>query len=170
MRGCKCSRQAGLLLRFHNECMYASRCVLVWAGRINKAECMGSMLEQILPLPQEQWKTVFRYDSAQRRMFTHFPPWRWHCSPRCVVPLVAFVSNEIWKEPGSCMCACVHFNKVPAFKCACVHAGISVASSLEPLVSARLSIGQVDLWVLSDPNTDIRLSCFRQTPAIRALN
>lgn len=60
------------------------------------------------------------------------------------------------------LCAC----EVPSFICACVHAGILLVSSLAGLVSAGLSIGQVDLWV----HTDIKFCRFRRTTAVRALN
>lgn len=48
-----------------------------------------------------------------------------------------------------CVCACArargHSHEAPSFICACVHASISLVSSLAALVSAGLSIGQVDL-------------------------
>lgn len=43
------------------------------------------------------------------------------------------------------VCMCAHSHEGASFICACVHAGISLVSSLAGLVSAGLSIGQVDL-------------------------
>lgn len=78
-----------------------------------------------------------------------------------------------WGSVAGVWCTRVRVCTFPwgAFLHKCVLTGTSLVSGLAGLVSAVLSMGQVDLWVLSAPPTpDIKLSSFLQTRGIRAPN
>lgn len=71
-----------------------------------------------------------------------------------------------------CVCVCVSLFPWSVLFHTCVSAGsISVVTRLKAPVLAGLSIGRVDLWVLKDPGTEIRLCCWSiLTSATQALN
>lgn len=69
-----------------------------------------------------------------------------YCNARnCLAGKGSCADQCNWGFVCLCVLVCAHSHEVPSFIYVCVHAGISLVSSLAGLVSAGLSIGQIDL-------------------------